>query len=198
MKFYLSSMQSLAKPMLVSVLFVLFVGSYALLNYTDLPFSIPALQEVSNGKTILNVLPYYDAGLAYEYISSYGQGGVDIYYRILVIDLLVLIPIYLVFMTTAMLHSGSIVFRGGGKLLLHTLAMMPLMAAALNLIEDGTIVFLIDSYPHQYNEVATLLGFITSAKSILITVSLLAVALFYLVIGYSRITFNFGVRKCHI
>lgn len=198
MKDYLKKMQSFAKPKVVSILFILFLGIYALLNYTNLPFSIPSLQEVSGGKTILNVLPHYGAAVAYDYIASYSPKAVDIYDRILLIDVLALIPIYVMFLTVGILHAGSLVLRRSGQSFLRIFAVLPLVAAILNLVEDGIIVYLIEAYPHRYETLATVCGFITSTKSLLIMASLLAVTVFYLLIGYSRVAYSIGLRKCHI
>jgi hypothetical protein len=191
-------MQSLAKPKTVAILLILFLGTYALLNATHLPFSIPTLQEASGGKTILNVLPYYDASGAYEHIAAYTAKALAIYYRILAIDVLVLIPIYVMFLTTGLLHAGSLVFRRYKRTVLQGIAMMPLVAGGLNLIEDGIVIYLIDTYPRRYETLAAACGYITATKSLLIVASLLAVAAFYLLIGYSRGAFSVGLRKCHI
>jgi hypothetical protein len=198
MKRYLSAMRNLANPKSVSIFFTLFLGTYALLNYTTLPFSIPSLQEASGGKTILNVLPHYDSAVAYEHIQSYSSEAVDIYYRILLIDVLALIPIYVMFLSTSLLHAGLLVLRRRGQLLLHILAVLPLVAAVLNLCEDGIIVYLIEAYPHRHDALATLCGFITTAKSLFIMISLLTAAAFYLLIGYSRVAYLVGLRKCYI
>ena len=199
MKQYLTAMQSFAKPKMVLITFVLFIGIYTLLNYTNLPFSIPSLQDVSGGKTILNVLPHYDANGAYDHIASYSSEGIDIYYRILLIDVFALIPIYLLFLTTGVLHAGSLVLRRyRGKNFLHVLAVLPTVAAVLNFFEDGIIVYLIEAYPSRYDTLAALCGFITSTKSLFIMIPLLAIAIFYLLVGFSRLTYLVGLRKCHI
>lgn len=183
---YLTIMQSMAKASVVFTLLILFLGAYVLLNFTHLPFSIPALQEASGGKTILNVLPHYDATVAYEHIASYAQEAVDIYYRILLIDALALIPVYVMFLTTGLLHAGNLVLRNRGQTFLHVLAISPAVAAALNLLEDGIVVYLIESYPLRHETLATVCGFITSTKSLLLTASLLAIAALYLVAGLGR------------
>ncbi len=198
MKFYLSALQSWARPRGVLIFFVAFLSIYALLNFTALPFSIPALQAAAGGKTILNVLPHYDAGEAYAHIAAYSPEAVAIYYRILLIDIVALIPVYVLFLTTGLLHAGGRVFRGRAPGLLRLMALMPSAAALLNVVEDGMIVFLIESYPQRFEALATLCGFITTTKSLLIMGSLLGVAGLYMTVAWSRAAFSMGLRKCHI
>lgn len=193
---YLSFMQSLATPAMVWLSFGVFLTIYGLLNFTTLPFSIPSLMAASGGKTILNVLPYYNAESAYEHIAAYSQEAVTIYYRILGIDLLALIPAYLLFLTAGLLHGSRLVLRSYPRVY-SVLALMPLTAAFLNLIEDGLVVFLLESYPSRHDTVATLCGMITTTKSSLMMASLLLLVGFYFVVGLSRTLYLFGLRKCH-
>ncbi len=195
---YPAIIQSMAKSTTVAVLFVALIGSYSLLNYTNLPFSIPSLQAASGGNTILNVLPHYDAVMAYDYIASYSQSAIEIYHRILLLDVLVLIPVYVLFLTVALLQTGKLVLRRRGQSYLQFLAVLPSVAAMLNLLEDGIITGLIAAYPVRYEALATFCGYITTAKSVLVVTSFLTITVFAILIGYSRVVYSLGLRKCHI
>src|SRR5262245_5292057 len=78
----------------VALLWLALFGAYALLNFTTLPFSIPALRAQAAGYGILNTLPHYDAATAYAHIASYTPAAVRTYHTILVLDVLLLIPLY--------------------------------------------------------------------------------------------------------
>jgi hypothetical protein len=179
----------------VLVSFALFIGLYALLNFTALPFSIPALRQAAGGKTILNVLPYYDAVGAYAHIAAYSPEAVAIYRRILLIDVLALIPVYVLFLTSGLLHAGERVLVSRGRWLPSVLALFPLAAAVLNLVEDGLVVYLIEAYPVRHDLLAAACGLITSTKSLLIATSLLSAVLLYAALGYGRIASLAKLRK---
>lgn len=195
---YRDMMQRLARPGTVLLLLLLFLGVYTLLNYTHLPMSIPALQAASQGKTILNVLPHYSADQAYEHIAAYSPVAIDIYYRIIVIDLVALIPLYVLFLSAALLHAGGVLFRNRAPSLSSGLTWLPWLAALLNLLEDGVIVTLIKAYPERYDTLATVAGYLTSSKSLLLTAALLLLMVFYLLIAISRTVYWAGLRNCRV
>lgn len=198
MSAYLRRMQRLATPAFVLAAFGAFLGLYGLLNVTHLPFSIPVFQEAAQGKTILNVLPYYDAATAYEHLAAYSAEAVRIYYAILAFDVVLMIPAYILFLTTALLHAGGRVLRGRLPRGLHAVAWLPAVAGGLNLLEDAIVVVLLNTFPTELPTLAAACGVLTTTKSFLLVTSLLLVAGGYLTIGASRLTYALGLRACHV
>jgi hypothetical protein len=64
-------------------------------------------QAETGGRGIPNVLPFYTAEGAYEHISAYTPEAVRIYHRIVLLDVLLLIPLYVLFLTSALLQAGG-------------------------------------------------------------------------------------------
>lgn len=185
-------------PWVVLGTFLAFLGLYGLLNVPVLPFSIPAFQAAAEGKTILNVLPYYDAATAYEHLAAYSAEATRIYYAILGFDVVLLIPAYVLFLTTGLLHAGTRLLSGRSPRLLATIAGLPLLAGGLNLFEDALVVVLLTTFPEELPMLAAACGVLTTTKSLLIVTSLLLVAGGYLAIGTSRLTYALGLRSCFV
>ncbi|HEY0635086.1 MAG TPA: hypothetical protein VGE00_06880, partial [Gammaproteobacteria bacterium] len=109
-----------------------------------------------------------------------------------------LIPLYVLFLSAALLHAGGVLFRGRARSFPVGLTLLPWLAALLNLLEDGVIVTLIKAYPERYHTLATVAGYLTTSKSLLLTTALLLVMVFYLLIAVNRTAYWAGLRNCRV
>ena len=178
----------------VGVLTVLFLGGYLFLNAFEHPFSILTIKELSQGHTILNVLPYYDANMAYAHLLSYPQEAVSIYKRILLFDSLLLIPIYVLFFASTFIYLSKRLLPNR-KGLHNFLAVIPFIVGLLNYIEDGLVLYLLTSIPEKHEAMALLCGYFTTSKTILISFSLITIILMFLISSAVRILNQSKVRK---
>lgn len=171
----------------LAIVGIAFLLSYLFLNVIKHPFSILSIKELTGGYTILNVLPFYNAETAYEFLNAYPKEAIKIYRRILVYDLLILIPVYVSFFSFALIYLGNSL-KGRGKDMARIMVFLPLIAGTLNIIEDGIIFVLLNALPTELNTLASLSGIITTTKSILITVCFLSVITIFLIITTRAIT----------
>lgn len=177
------------------------VGVYLLLNATRLPFSILTLREHAGGHTILNLLPYYDAATAYEHLASYSPQAVAVYHAILALDVVVLIPVYVLAFSSALALAGARVLMRTPRpreRLYRGLLLMPALAGAMNLLEDGLILFLLQTHPARYGALSGFAGVVTTTKTVLISASALAAAALWTAIAASRVAHRAAWRSCHV
>lgn len=188
----------LDSPRMVATTFVLFLLAYFFLNSPAVPFSLPAFQMQNGGLEILNVQPFYTAETAYRQISLYTPEAIRIYHQILAFDLLVLIPLYVLFLSSALRHAGTRVLGRRIPRLVDLLPAVPLVAGGLNIVEDALLFVLLRSYPLRLEGLANVAGMITASKTLLLTLSFLSVLVLYALIAWSRATYRLGLRQCHV
>lgn len=175
----------------IAILFLVFLLSYLFLNAFYHPISILSIIELSEGYTILNVLPYYNSRIAYEHLLSYPFEAIKIYYRVLVFDFFILIPIYVAFFSMSLYHLLKKLTKLDSRLI-QKIAFIPLIAGFLNLIEDVVITMLLNKLPEQHNSLANFSGLLTTSKSMIITISLLSIIFMFLISGIKTINNKFN------
>lgn len=176
-------MKHLQKPSSTKSLVILtgvFLSAYLFLNAFQHPLSILTIKELSGGHTILNVLPYYDAKIAYAHLLSYSPEAISIYKRILLFDGLILIPVYVIFFAKALVYFAGRLLPGR-KQLVKYLPIIPLFAGILNYLEDAIVFYLLATVPEKLETLATLGGFITTSKTLLISISMITILGMFLV-----------------
>ncbi|KXX69389.1 hypothetical protein [Flammeovirga sp. SJP92] len=173
----------------LNLLFFAFLSSYLFLNTGQHPFSIPSVIQQSDGFAILNVVPYYDAETAYVFLNAYTSSAIEIYYRILCFDFLVLIPLYVSFFSMSLIFLLQRLSHLKNDVL-QKIALLPFIAGILNIAEDLIIVFLLYDFPNQWLVIATISGLLTASKSMVTVICLLGVFGLYLVWGMKKIFKN--------
>lgn len=159
---------------------VIFLFAYLFLNTLHHPVSVLTIKQLSGGHTILNLLPFYDTAIGYEYIESYTSEAVDIYKRILLYDVIIMIPAYIVFFILDFSYYGRKILPNK-KRIISILFVLPIIAALLNLIEDGIIWFLLASLPDHLDKLMTIAGVITTSKSLIMAVCLFLIAICFII-----------------
>ncbi|NME69309.1 hypothetical protein [Flammeovirga aprica] len=175
-----------AKDRNITTLFFIFLASYLFLNVGHHPFSIPSIVKLSGGFSILNVIPYYNAETAYVYLNAYNETAIAIYNRILIFDFLVLIPVYVSFFSLSLFFllerltdlKNSIVQK---------IALLPFIAGFLNMVEDIIIALLLYTLPEKWNFLAEICGILTSSKSLITVICMLAIFGLYIVLGIKKV-----------
>jgi hypothetical protein len=181
----------------VALAWVTLIAAYVALNATALPFSIPTVRAHALGRGILNTLPHYDAAQAYDHIASYTSVALRAYHLILVLDVVLLIPLYIAAFAGAILLGGERVFARKPRVA-RALAALPFIGGACNLVEDALVFWLLERWPIRHDTVANLAGSITLAKTLLLMLSLLCAATLWLSIAASVTAFRLGLRRCHV
>lgn len=162
------------------LLFFLFLLSYLFLNAFHHSASILSIKEMSGGHTILNLLPYYDAELAYEHLLAYTPKAVVYYYRVLMLDLILVIPIYTAFFSVGISYFLEKLSRLKPKNV-QLIAALPIVAGIINLIEDAVVTVLLYKLPIQFTKLASLSGYLTMLKTMIITACLLSILIMFVV-----------------
>ena len=152
--------------------------SFLFLNALHHPISILTIKKISGGRTILNLLPFYNATSGYEYLESYTSEAVAIYRRILIFDLIILIPAYIVFSILGLGYYGKRVLHNK-KLILSGVLVLPIVAALLNLTEDAIVWFLLHSLPIHFDNLMTISGIATTIKLIIFIICLTLMVVFF-------------------
>lgn len=151
---------------------------FGVLAWMQLPFgqsgSIEQVQAHADGYGILNTLPGYGAEQAYAHLHAYTATAWRHYQAILLADLLLLIPAYV--LGLAALIARLLPPRGGW----HVLLLIPPAAGLFNLVEDLLIVGLHAALPRELPALAAMAGLLTATKALLLKLCLLAMALLLL------------------
>lgn len=171
----------------VSIAAILLLISYLFLNAIEHPVSIKSIIRLSEGYTILNLLPYYDAAIAYEHLNAYTEEAIQIYQRVLVFDLLLLIPVYVSFFSLGLSYFGRTLIPGKRRII-EVATFLPLIAGVLNIVENAIGFILLESLPNQLLVLATWSGFITTVKSSIISISLFSVIFMFLITLGRKVT----------
>lgn len=138
-------LQYVTKKNLIVATFIL-LANFLLLNSLHHPLSILTIKELSGGHTILNLLPFYGATTGYEYLESYPSDAVSIYKRILLFDLIILIPSYVFFCFMGLGYYGKKIMTEKNTILSNVL-LLPIIAALLNIVENVIIYYLLNYLP---------------------------------------------------
>jgi hypothetical protein len=163
------------KKLIVSAAILL--CSFLFLNALHHPVSILTIKKLSGGHTILNLLPFYNATIGYEYLESYTSEAVAIYRRVLLFDLIILIPAYVAFFICGIGYYGKSVLHN--KKLLSGILVLPIVAALLNLAEDAIVWFLLHSLPVHFDNLMTISGVVTTIKLFIFIVCFVLVVVFF-------------------
>ncbi len=164
----------------ISILSGLLLVAYLFLNAFHNPFSVLSVMKLSGGHTVLNLLPYYDAKIAYEHLLSYPPEAISIYHRIFAFDIIIMIPIYLTLFSMSIFYFLNKLTKLNAKTI-QLLAFAPVIAAILNIIEDAVIALLLNALPEQLTGLATISGLLTTFKSTIITVCLFFTVIMFFV-----------------
>lgn len=173
-------------PKNILIFFLAFLLSYFFLNLFHHPVSILSIIEISEGHTILNVLPYYNSEIAYEHLSSYPEEAIKIYYRVLLYDFFILVPVYVTFFSMAIFY----LLKKTTKLspgLTQKIAYIPIIAGVLNIIEDIVVAILLNKLPEQLTSLASISAILTTSKSLIILISLLSIIVMFSFLGVKTI-----------
>lgn len=163
--------------------------TYLFLNTINHPISIRTIKELSSDHTILNLLPYYDSTLGYEHMMAYTPTAIAIYERILVFDLVLLIPVYVSFFCLgAYYYVPKLVPRWLG--MARVLSAAAVVAGFLNIVEDTLVYSLLNALPEQKPTLMNVSGLITFAKSSLISICMLTLLVFIVIDLIQRLYFN--------
>ena len=157
-----------------------FLSGFLFLNTLHHPVSILTIKQLSVGHTILNLLPFYNAAIGYEYIESYTSEAVNIYKRVLIFDVIILIPAYVVFFILSFSYYGRKILPDK-KRIISIFFILPIIAALLNLIEDGIIRFLLESIYYHSNKLMTIAGIITTSKLSIFAVCFLLIIVCFII-----------------
>ena len=159
---------------------VVFLSGYLFLNTLHHPVSILTIKQLSGGHTILNLLPFYNAAIGYEYIESYTSEAVNIYKRVLIFDVIILIPAYVVFFILSFCYYGWKILPDK-KRIISIFFILPIIAALLNLVEDGIIRFLLESQSYHSNKLMTIAGIITTSKLLIFAVCFFLITVCFII-----------------
>jgi hypothetical protein len=129
------------------------------------------LQEDTLSGHLLDTRMFYSPNEAYALIESYGEEARMLYWKMaLVVDNPYAV-VYGLALVLILLFAFSRAFPDSR--LLKKLAFLPVLAALFDVMENGSISYLIISFPEQHVSIVKLASFCTSMKWLLIGTSVL-------------------------
>ena len=148
---------------------IMFALLLAVLVFVVIPPDSPVnqLSQYTHGTGILDAEFHYDANQAYRFLIAYQDYGRDLYlWRIALIDMVIPI-IYSLFFATLIAFIYQRAFSATNPI--QYLSLLPFVVAVADYTENIGIGIILRAYPTRLDGVATITGYITSAKSILFT-----------------------------
>jgi hypothetical protein len=124
------------------------------------PFGIKAIEKQTDGNYYLDTKLFYSEETVYQYISSYGEEGINMYHQVQILDMIYPL-IYGIFL-------ASFFYR---KKLLK-LYFIPLLAIVFDYSENISIYFLLENFPKQLPNLVVASSLATSLKWLSITTSI--------------------------
>lgn len=148
----------------VALLFIFTLGLIFSVNVLDLPISLPALAKISGGATILDLEFYYQSHDVYQRLTQLGPEGRRLYLIILWSFDLILPAAYALALATASQMAWRHWYNRLS--LLRLFVFLPLFAGGIDYMENGTISYLLLTYPEPQDTLANLAGYLTAAKTL--------------------------------
>jgi hypothetical protein len=152
---------------------LLYLALYLALNAAVLPLAQARIEAASGGIGPLDSQFTYSPTRAYAALAAYGNDGRQFYGIVEVTAGLVYPAIYGLFFALTIAYCFRRVMPPGH--FAHRLALLPLVAALLDYVENALIVVLIMAYPERLAGLAVAAGLITALKSILFAATVLVV-----------------------
>ena len=165
------------------------IGFFWLFNFSALPLSNPELVKLSGQEGLLDLMPYYSAKEAFAALSHYGPAGRDLYMRFLAADF-VFIPIYSLGFAFLMTRTVRAVCKENTSW--SWLYLLPFGIGLFDVIENLSILTMLNLYPEACVVIGTFSGIATLCKYLLTLLTLLS-------LGYGGVILlmqQFGLKPC--
>lgn len=134
-----------------------------LLKAVDTPFGVMRIKKVSGGVRIPDMQGFYEADQAYATLTALGEAGRRAYLNFLVFGDVLLPLAYGSFLIIALGLGirGMLAGRRHGVLRLN---LLPVLAVALDLLENLVLLILLARFPERVDALAAFAGTLTLAK----------------------------------
>ncbi len=127
-------------------------------NLADFPGSVPRIEALSGGQTILDLMLFASPERAYRALAAYGEAG-RAQYLLLLSTVDVALPLLAAAFLTAALAAT---LPPGDRF--RWLRRLPLLALAADYLENAGILALLLEYPRRLDVLAGTVGVLTTAK----------------------------------
>ena len=159
---------------------VLAVSLVLTVNLADYSWTLPGFARLTHGAGILDMERHYDADGAYRILAAQGAVGRAHYLRsiwTLDVAIPVLVSLWLaIAITLARRHTRPPARR------LTQLALLPLVAGFVDLLENSAISVLLLRYPDRVDALANLAGMLTTLKHGMYTLALASAVMAWLIV----------------
>lgn len=138
-----------------------------LLKVLETPFGVAHIKKVSGGVRILDMQGFYGADHAFATLDVLGEAGRQAYLNFLIVGDVLLPLAYGTFLALGLgLGLRGLVPNPAHPL--RRLNTLPVLAVALDLLENGLILVLLTTYPERADGVATTAGVVTATKRVVL------------------------------
>ncbi|MFN2501007.1 MAG: hypothetical protein ABR530_03225 [Pyrinomonadaceae bacterium] len=131
-------------------------------HFLDFPGSVPRFRELSGGGVLFDLTPSFDIDEVYQRLNDYGPQGRESYkFRNQTVDIILplgLLPFLFLLMLTAV---RSMQLNGWPAVLFLAI---PVAYVIFDLLENGVVLGLLNTYPHRMDGAAQILPYITTVK----------------------------------
>ena len=164
-------MSSAARRRVISALLLICLGYFWIFNLSALPFSVQAVKDAGCGQGLLDTRLHYDAAAVSQAFTCYSSSGRTMYRDFLLLDASFALCYGFGF---SLLLMRWLVMLSARNNRWRVVALLPLAVAGFDLLENGSLLYLLAIYPAAVPGLATLAGLFTSIKWLLGATSLLA------------------------
>jgi hypothetical protein len=147
----------------------LFLITLLVTHFVPVPGGVLALRSSVNHQKLFDQNPAFSPDETYRRIVAFGQGGRDAYQQFTYTsDLMFPLALFLFLFVLARFMGERVALA---KLTRIMLSAAPIVWFMSDLIENGTVYFLLSTYPTRHAVAATLLPYVTVSKFSLLVVS---------------------------
>jgi hypothetical protein len=141
------------------LLLVLVFGGTHVLNY---PGSVAHFRQATGGQKILDMQPSTSAGETYARLEAMGEGGRELYLRLIVtVDIVFPLAVLLFLVTLARFAAQRMGMMGVAR---RVLLALPLVYFGLDLLENSAAVAMLARFPERLDWLGAAIGYLTTGK----------------------------------
>jgi|SRR5690554_346906 len=152
-----------------AIAFVAFILVFSITHFAKFPGSVEYFKEITNDQPLLDLKPEFSKSGVYERLESFGNEGRTAYLQLLpTIDLIFPISAFIFFLMLGRLAAE----RYDQPFCSRFYWAVPSLYLLMDFLENAFIVLMLIKYPERLDSVASMLGFITVIKRILMIFSI--------------------------
>lgn len=172
----------------IGITFFVFLSIFLITHFVNFPGSVAYFKEVTNQKPLLDLQPEFSTEGVYDRLKSFGEDGRAAYLKLIpTIDFIFPLSAFLFLLILGRFAADKFKHPKYSRYYW----MLPSSYLFMDFLENAIIIIILMNYPQQLNLPASLLGYISVTKRVLM-ISALLIPLIVLLLAALR------NRKSHV